>query len=816
MRKILFLFALILTTFAGTGNMALAQSMTDSQVMAYALKEYNKGTDPKTIALNLIQKGATPEQLKRLAKKNGVLGNMDVPTAQSTSKAGKRSRTADAKTRKPDAKSKKSIKVQHNEIDDTELDGEFDATLEEEETEQKKDSVNIFGHDIFNNDNITFEPNMNVATPDDYVLGVSDMVYVDVYGASQQTFEGEISADGKMIIEGYGPVKLAGLTVKQATSHLKATVGARYESSEIEVSVGQTRTIQVNVMGEVKVPGTYTLSAFATAFHALYSAGGVTPIGTLRDIKIYRNGRQQTAIDVYDYILNGKLSGDIRMQDNDVIIVGPYSCLTTMAGFVKRPMKYEMKPTETVRQLLDYAGGFRSDAYTKNFRLFRNQNGEKTVFNIDHSNLSSFRIADGDSVAVDSMLNRYQNMVEIKGAVFRPGMYEVGSNIKTVKQLIEYADGLTEDAFTARAVMHRMRSDRTLEVVRLDIDGILSAKVADVPLQNEDVIFVPSLEDARLEQILTIHGEVRDPGIYQYAAGTTIEDLILLAGGLLDKASTSKVDVSRRISNQDATERNNQRAETFTLKIKDGFVVDGEPGFELMPYDEVYVRKSPGFDELVNVEIEGEVMFAGTYTLGSQQERLSSLIQKAGGITQFGHAHGAKLLRRITNEEYEMLEAMRQQADTAYAVDMKKMLVNGRYYYIGIDLEKALAHPGTDQDVVLEDGDRIIVPRYDNTITINGEVMKPNTVAYMKGKSAKYYINKAGGYGINAKKSRTYIIYQNGQVGVVSDGAKPEPGCEIIVPKRVQKTGVFNNPAIWISLGSTLATVGAVLVSALK
>lgn len=772
--------------------------MSDNQVMSYAAKELKRGTSQQEIALNLLEKGATMEQLQRLAKKSS--GGMGTQTNIRSKQNSNNSRL-------------------HEDMDteaDEGLTSEFEVLLEALMSGKQEPESRIFGHSIFSNRMLSFEPNMNIATPGSYVLGVGDMVFVDVYGMSQESFEGEISADGKLIIEDYGPVKLAGLNVKQATEHLKATLGQRYENSEIEVSVGQTRTIKVNVMGEVKAPGTYTLSAFATAFHALYSAGGVTKIGTLRDIKIYRAGKLMSTVDVYDYILNGKLSGDIRMQDNDVIVVGTYNTLATVGGFVKRPMQYEMKPSESVSQLIEYAGGLRNDAYSKNMRLFRNQDGAKRVYNIDASNIAQFRIADGDSVAVDTMLNRYRNMVEIRGAIFRPGMYEVGSNIKTVKQLIEYADGLTEDALTTRAIMHRMREDRAQEVVRLDIDGIMSGRTADVVLQNEDVIMIPSLEEARKEKTLTVHGEVRHPGVFRFAHGTTIEDIILQAGGLKDGASTAKVDVARRVNDQEALERSNQRAKTYTFSLKNGYIIEESEGFVLEPYDEVYVRRSPGFEHLANVQVDGEVMFAGTYTLSSQNERLSSVIEKAGGVTRFGHAHGARLMRRITPEERQMLNHIKQQADTAYSTNLEKMLIEGEYYYVGIDLKKAIENPGSDMDVVLEEGDKIIVPRYENTVTVNGEVMLPTATAYIAGKGVKYYISKAGGYGLNAKRSRAYIVYQNGQVGEVRDGAKVEPGCEIIVPRKVAKSGAMNNPMMWVTMGSSLATIAAVLISALK
>ena len=687
----------------------------------------------------------------------------------------------------------------------------------------------VFGRDIFNNPRLNFEPNMNIATPQNYRLGPGDAVYVDIYGASQKTIESTITPDGTIVIEGYGPIELSGLTVNQANSKLKATLGARYKSSKVKLTVGQTKTISVNVMGEVMTPGTYTLSAFATVFHALYMAGGTNSIGTLRNIKVFRNNRQVTTVDIYDYILNGKMTGNIRLAEGDVIVVGPYDCLVSISGKVKRPMYYEMKQTESLASLMKYSGGFTGDAYKKSVRVVRKSGTQYSVFNVGEFDMSSFRMSDEDSVSVDSILPRYSNMVEVRGAVFRPGMYQMGGEVETVRTLIQQAEGVTEDAFTAHAVMHRLKPDRTLEVIQVDVDGIMNGRVADIPLKNEDVLYIPSKKELQEDLTLTIHGEVMYPGIYKYADNETLEDLVLQAGGLKETASLMKVDVARRIVDQRLTTSSDTIAHTFSFALKDGFVIDGEPGFVLKPYDEIYVRKSPGFYKQQNVHVDGEVLFAGTYTLSKKNERVSEIIKKAGGLSNMAYPQGARLERRLTDLERkrvaEIMKLQREQREDeirSQAIksgksisDLKQLASTDNYeipdfYPVGIELDKAIANPGSDADIVLREGDRLTVPVYNGTVKINGEVMYPNTVAYKEGKGVNYYIDLAGGFSGKAKKSRTYIIYMNGDVAKAGHGVKVKPGCEIVVP---QKSMSKMSTAESISLISGTASIAAMIAT---
>lgn len=655
---------------------------------------------------------------------------------------------------------------------------------------------------------------MNIATPKDYRIGPGDAVFVDVWGASQKNYNVTVSPEGKIDIEDFGPVAVSGLTVAEANERLRSTLGQRFSNSKVQLTVGQTRTISVNVMGEVNSPGTFTLSAFATVFHALYMAGGPNDIGTLRDIKVYRNNRLVTSVDVYDYILNGKLTGNIRLADNDVIVVGPYDCLVNIAGKVKRPMYYEMKGSESVATLLNYAGGFAGDAYEKTLRLIRKEGTEYGIYTINEFERGTFKVMDGDSLTVDSVLTRFHNMVEVKGAVFRPGMYQVGGNVSTVRQLVESAEGLKEDAFTARAVMHRRKADRTLEVLAIDIAKVMNQEIPDIPLRNEDVLFIPSMKDMQEERSLSIYGEVVYPGVYHFAENTTLEDIVLQAGGLKDAASLVKVDVARRIRNKKALEAGNSVAQSFSFALKDGFVVEGTPGFVLEPFDEVYIRKSPGYIEQEHVVVEGEIAFSGTYTLTKKGQRLSDLVRNAGGLTKEAYAKGARLERRLTEAEKLKQLSMLKLITTGDSVDVRKIDL-GDTRYVGINLDKALSHPGDNEwDIVLMEGDRLIIPQFNNTVAVNGEVMYPNTVAFKKGENLDYYINQAGGFSQRAKKSRVFAVNMNGTVTRVKKVRDIQPGCEIVVPAKARKKGV-SLPEI-LSMGTLTATLGSVVATLMK
>ena len=832
-------FATFIFSFTLALSTGWAQSgMTDNQVMDYVIEQNAKGTSRQQIVTQLMQRGVTIDQIRRMQKKyqqqmkNGSLGADDITAGSREAKTRMREANGDVKAEQAEREKrnaspyrmkdgrKKTAKNTYDQRDrqfvemDEAMDFMMPDSLRYYEEEQAVTGRKIFGHDVFNNKNLTFESSMNLATPQNYRLGAGDVVNIDIWGASQESVSETISPDGTITVDGVGVIQLGGMTVKQAKSRLKNVLGPRYQDSRIELTLGQTRTITISVMGEVKMPGTYTLSAFATVYNALYMAGGPNEIGTLRNVKVYRDGRILSNVDVYDFLLNGKLTGDVRLQDNDIVTVGPYEALVCVTGKVKRPMYYEMKTTESAATLLRYAGGYTGDAYTKAIRVNRKAGHQYSVFNVGEFDLNQFKLMDEDSVTVDSTLTRYQNMAEVRGAVFRPGMYQVGGHICTVKALIEAADGLRENAIAQHAVMHRMKPDRTLKMISIDIAGILEGTTPDIELKNEDVLYIASREEEKESQTITIHGEVNYPGVYKYASDETVEDLVLQAGGLTNAASLAKVDVSRRIISPDDTEASDTLAFTYSFSLNPDFTIpQGEQPFTLQPYDEVYIRRSPSYNEQQNITIEGEVQFKGEYTLVNNGQRLSDIVRQAGGLTKRAYPEGAKLLRRMTPEEQDMVATMLRTAQRNSgrdSIDASKLMTLTTFP-VAIELDKALKNPGSDDDPILREGDRIVVPRYSSTVTINGEVLYPNTVRYKEGKNADYYIDLAGGTTTTAKKSKTIIIYMNGMVAKADSKHKPKPGCQIVVPTKMRHRQL-SLPEI-ISMGTSFASLGTMIAT---
>ncbi|MBO5024733.1 MAG: SLBB domain-containing protein [Bacteroidaceae bacterium] len=836
----------ILFMFVSLAQLAYSQTMTDEQVIRYVTEQREKGKDQNTIVSQLLRKGCTVEQIRRIRKKYQAqqeqLGAVDI-TGENSGKTKSRLRTdkqkAEEKSRQQNNYMVRSqirgrngmggmtqnerMQGMNDEIEFMDIDSLiYYRNMFQDENE-------VFGRNIFNNEMLTFEPNMNMPTPANYILGAGDNVIIDVWGASQTTFEEVISPDGTVTIEGVGPVKLAGKTVKEANAHIKGVLGQFYSSSQVSLTVAETRSIQVQVMGEVVAPGTYTLSSLSSAFNAMYAAGGINELGTLRDIRVYRKGKLISTIDVYDYILNGNSSGDIRLQDDDVIVVGTYDCLVNIRGKVKRPMFYEMKKNESVATIINYAGGFTGDAYRKNIRLIRKTGYEYSIHTIEEFDMSGFTLNDGDSIYVDSIIPRFSNMVEIRGAVFHPGMFQMNGSINTVRELVNAAEGLREDAFVARAVMHRRKPDLTLEVLPVDLQGLMNGTVADIPLRKDDVLFIPSKLDMQGEQTVKIGGEVNYPGTYLYADNTSLEDIVLQAGGLTDAASIVKVDIYRRIVDVKAKEEASSLIETFSFGLKDGFVVDGDPGFILKPFDEVVVRKSPTYTEQQNVSVEGAVNFTGEYAMSSKNFHLSDLVKAAGGLSAVAYSKGARLERRMTEEErlqrentlrtsqialYEESMNSEKNFDFNRADTLLNMKLDlGNTYPVAINLDKAIENPGGVDDITLREGDKLVIPQYTNTVKVSGDVMYPISMNYKEGESLNYYIKRAGGYGDRARKSRVYAVYMNGSVELISHHSSKaiQPGCEIVVPSKQNKNKM--STAEVMSIGTSATSVATMIIT---
>lgn len=810
MRRLITLFFLIFVL----SGVVMAQQMSDDQVIQY-VKEANKsGKSQKQITTELLRRGVTKEQVSRIQQKYSESNTVSNKSNEMPSQLRQRTLVDDGGGQR-----RTTDYSEVGMLDET-VGGRVDNRADN--TATTDNASQIFGHDVFTNRNLTFEPSINLATPVDYRLGPGDEVIIDVWGASENTIRQSISPEGTIQVSGLGPVQLSGMTVKDANAYLQREFSKIYSgisgsepTSQIKLTLGDIRTIQINIMGEVAVPGTYTLSSFSSVFHALYRAGGVNKIGSLRSIKVVRNGKTIADLDVYDYLMKGKMKDDIRLQEGDVIIVNPYESLVRIAGKVKRPMFYEMKPTETVATILNYAGGFTGDAYKKAVRIIRKSGREHQVYNVDEMDYSVFRLDDGDSISVDAVLKRFENRVEIRGAVYRSGLYELSGTVNTVKQLIKKAEGLRGDAFLNRALLDRENEDLSHEVIAVDLGGLLKGTVADIPLQKNDILYIPSIHDLKEEETISIHGEVANPGTFLFSKNMTIEDLLVQSGGLLEAAATTKVDITRRIKDPKSTSFSSVLGKTYSFDIKDGLVVGGEGDFHLEPFDEVYVRKSPAYRKQQNVVVAGEVLFGGNYALVKKNERLSDLISKAGGITPDAYVKGARLIRKMTEEE------QRRQADAVRmarmgegkdSISVEKLNISDTYT-VGINLEKAISNPGSDFDLVLREGDVLFIPEYINTVKISGAVMYPNTVLYKRGESLRYYINQAGGYGNLAKKKKAYVVYMNGTVSRLKSRDKKaiEPGCEIIVPSKEEKKRM--STAEILGMGSITASIAAMIAT---
>ena len=815
-----FIYAALFIFLMGTLNVMAQSGMTDSQVIQYVQNGISQGKTQQQLMLELSARGVTTDQVMRL-KNMYEAGQIDTGTTTTTMGDMNTSRLRDGLTGTNMMgygmyggmmyPGNDSLMYSTNMLYPMGMYGLQNSMVKPEDM--------VFGRNIFTNRMLSFEPDVNVATPQNYRLGPGDEIIVDIWGASENTIRQEISPDGCINITGLGVVSLNGMNIAEAKEYLKSELGKIYanEDNQIQVTLGKTRSIKVNVMGEVSVPGTYTVSAFASVFHALYSAGGITELGSLRNIRVVRGGNTVANVDVYEYILQGKTDENVSLQEGDVIIVPTYEAIVKVEGKVKRPMKYEMKNDETISTLLKYAGFFAANAYKNSVRVVRQEGRQFSVATVERNDFATFKVMDGDVVSADSIINRFANKLEVVGAVYRPGIYEFCDKINTVKELIEQADGLLGDAFTNRAVVYRQRENLTREVVQVDVKGIMEGTAADVELKNNDLLFVPSIHDIKYAGDVYISGEVVNPGTYPYADNMTLEDFVITAGGLKEEASLVRVDVSRRIKDNKGTESTENVSKNFTFGLKDGFIVDGEPGFVLEPYDQVFVRKSPGYSVQKNVTVDGEVLFEGEYSFNFKNERLSSLIQRAGGITAFGYAKGAKLTRVANDDERkrmgDVLRLMRRELGAGLTDSLKLELDS--VFTVGIDLEKALEKPGSDADIVLREGDVISVPEMTSTVKINGAVMMPNTVTYIDGKNVGYYLNQAGGYSQNARKNKKFIIYMNGQVEKVkSRSTKVEPGCEIVVPNKIKKNRfgeVMGYTTSFASLAMMVATIANLL-----
>lgn len=838
-------------------------ALTDEQIISYIMTQTAAGKSQEQIGQELLAKGVTPEQIKRIKaqyeKQKGSSSKTGVASGTATKQSRLRKSTEDNKitgtrTSKKTKKSKGAANSQmgmagyppgmgygmgnmYGMTEEDDLDEKEPMTflgIELDEDEEETEKSKIYGHDIFNQRELSFEPNMNMATPQNYRLGPGDEVIIDIWGASEDNLREEISPDGTIVISHLGPVYLNGLTVAEANNKVKNVFAKKYagigNDTDISVTLGNVRSIQVDVMGEVETPGSFRISPFSNVFHALYNANGINDIGSLRNIKVMRNGKVVATVDFYDYIFKGKDTGNIRLQEGDVVIVPPYSELINVEGNVKRPMYYELKPDESLSKLIEYAGGLSGNAYGDVVRVERLNGSEKIMYTIDKAQFPSYRLQDGDVVTVGEVTDLYTNKVELNGAVNRPGTYAISNDVNTVRELINVADGLAEDAYLDRALIYRERPDRSMEIISVNIGDLMDGIIADIPLNRNDIIIISNVNDITERGAFTINGYVAVPGEYPYAAGTTVEDLVLQAGGLLEGASTARVEVARRIVDQSATDATKQIARMFTFGIGDN--ADAEfKNFTLKPYDVVHIRKSPTYTKQQFVKLDGEILFPGDYVLQTRNERISEVVNRAGGLLESAYVKGAYLKRKMTEEmRTHQLESVKAATEKAQMSIKDPLLLaqqqeqdsiaiarlqNETFHNVGIDLEKALANPGSTFDVVMMDGDELVVPELQSTVQISGEVLYPNTVVYVPGKKLKYYVEQAGGYGDEAKKSKAYVVFMNGNVKKGKGSTVIEPGCHIIIPAKTGKpfdwTPIMSTTSILGSLATMAATVVALM-----
>lgn len=804
------IFALLCLTIGFTTTV-MAQSMTDQQVINYARQQAAAGVSQREIATQLLRRGVTMQQLQRIQQRmqqnDGNVSASEAPAQLENQTPIRRNNNVETQEGYGEAELRDQATVQE--------------VIRESESNNDVEQTQIYGHSLFTSRNLTFEPNVNIATPTNYKLGPGDEVIINIWGASENTIRQTITPEGSIQVSGLGPVHLNGMTVREANAYLQrefakiyAGIGGQEPSSQIQLTLGNIRSIQINIVGEVVLAGTYRLSAFSSVFHALYRAGGVSRIGSLRNIKVIRNGRTVATIDVYDILMQGKMNDDIRLQEGDVIRVDTYKKLVQLEGKVRRPMYYEMKDNESLQTLLNYAGGFTGDAYKKSIRIIRKSGGQYAVQSVNEIDFGTFKMDDGDVVSVEAALDRFENRIEVRGAVYRPGIYQLDGTVNTVKALITKADGLRDDAFTNRVLLDREKDDLTHEMISIDLAALMNGSAPDIVLQKNDMLFIPSAAELKEEQRVTINGEVINPGTFLYSEGMTVEDLIVMAGGLRETAATTKVEISRRVKNPSSVTESNVLGESFTIDLADGLTKANNRSFALQPFDQVYVRRSPSYREQQNVTLQGEVLFGGVYALQNKNERLSSLIERAGGVTKDAYVKGARLTRTMTEDELkrrqDVLALSQSSASDSLNLSTEDLKTT---YSVGIDLEEALKNKGGYADIVLREGDVIYIPEMNNTVKISGTVMYPNTVTYKNGEGLSYYINQAGGYGNRAKKSKVYVVYANGNVAKAKrlTGVKIEPGCEIIVPSKPEKNG--QNFTQSITIASTVTSMAAMIAT---
>lgn len=819
-QKITLLYILIL--FALFHSPALAQSnyadvkvdqLSDAQILQMIKQAESIGYTEAQLEQMAAAKGMKTEEIQKLRLRVNKLRNQGTTTQVEN-----------------------KIINTGREYSETTLGG--DVANEKKEKDEEV-APKIFGSELFRNGNITFEPNLRIATPQGYVIGPDDKLIIDLTGDNEASYNPQVSPDGIINVQYVGRISVGGLTIEQATSKIRAAMSKTYRAlttgrTSLAVNLGNIRSIKVIITGNVTKPGTFTLSSLSTVYTALYACGGPSQNGSFRNIQIIRNNKVVKTIDVYSFLLKGILQDNIRLQDQDVIHVPVYDKRVEISGEIKLPALFEVKKGETLQDIIDFAGGFTTEAYTAKIKSFQNTDKDRRIIDVPAVNFVDYIPKNGDKYVVEAILDRFANRVEILGAVFRPGMYELEKGL-TLKGLINKADGLTEDAFLNRGYINRLNPDNTMLLLPFDVAKIMSGEAKDIALQREDKITISSLFELRDEYKVTLQGEVRTPGTFDYADNMTLETAIQLAGGFKEGATPNRIDISRRVKNSDANSIAARTAEVFTVSIDQNLKLQGEP-FILKPFDIVTIRNSEGYEVQKQVKLEGEVLYPGLYTITKKNETISDLIKRAGGLTPLAYIDGASLKRPgasvVNPADKNAIDQSEEQKrtknslkrsqesgvrDTIATKAIDEMLTSD---LVGINLEQILLRPQSKYDLILEDGDIVRIPRQLQTVRVTGEVLNPNNIVYMPGKSFKQYLNSSGGLTFNAYKRGMHIKYANGSVEATkkflffNNFPKVKPGAEIIVPKRAEREKLSTQA--WIGIGTGLASLAAIIVSLLR
>jgi len=802
-------------------NNIRVDELSDDQVRSFMRQAEASGMGDAQLEQMAQARGMRPEEIKKLRDRVDKLKKDDK----------KQSSDLDPNSIKP----KKESGDREMNFEQDSIGAQKDPETEAEKAFKELRSK-IFGADLFKNSKLTFEPNLSIATPKNYVIGPNDELLIDIYGNSEASYNLKVSPEGNINVEYVGIIPVAGLTIEAATSRIRSRLstvysGLRNGTTSLNIAVGNIRSIKVILTGEIVKPGTYTLPSLANVFNALYSSGGPTENGSFRSIELIRGGKKIATLDIYDFLMKGEMSDNLRLQDQDIIRVPVYQSRIEIVGEVKRPGIFELRTGESFKDLLTFAGDFTENAFRSRVKVLKNTEIERKIADISSDKFLEYKPNTGDKYFVDRVLERFLNRVSIEGAVFRPGAYELEQGL-TLAQLVKKAEGLKEDAFRQRAYITRLKPDNQTELISVDLAGILNGRVRDILLLREDVISVSSIFDLKEEYKVSIDGEIREPGTFEYAEKMTLEELILKAGGFTEAATVQRVEISRRVKNSNLTAADAITAQVFQVDI-DKDLNFSKPKFELQPFDIISVRSSIGYEVQRQVKVEGEVLYPGMYTIISKDERVSDLLRRAGGLTALGYAKGASLKREgpaktdgknaiDQNEEDQnkIAKLQRLQENVKDTIGTKVQEEILKNVYVGIELDKIIENPGTQADLILEEGDVLRIPKQLQTVKVNGEVLYPVTTIFSQGRGFKHYISQGGGFSNKSLKRRSYVIYANGAVKSTSkmflfnNYPAIEPGSELFVPQKEDKRPLSAAEIVGVSSG--LASLAVIILNLVK